>query len=169
MNGNSRNLLQLIHFSLLVSGILMPAGLPAQGSDSLTLLCTGTGSKMKTQTTFVNTYNRDKKKFDYATARTTGRKEFSGSAYVEISGATARIKLPNAMVPPLNSANNGWFAINGFFANDREFTGEIKINGLNKPDMRIDRNSGLITIEGGLSDFSGSCDLYDGSGDNRRF
>ena len=141
----------------------------AQVGESLTLLCTGTGSKMKSQTTFVNTYNRDKKKFDYGTARTMGRQEFSGTAYVEISGNTARVKLPNNMVPPLNSGNNGWFNVHGFFANDREFTGELKINGLNKPDLRIDRNTGLMTLEGGLSEFSGQCEPYDGSPASRKF
>ncbi len=148
--------------TLLAAGIAF-SGL-AHGQDAatdITLICNGTGSVMATQTTFVNTYDRKSKSHEFGTAQTTGREQFSGSGNVEISGNFGRIKLPSALMPPIRSDNGGWFNIQDLFMNDREITGVIRINGLNKPKLRIDRTTGSITLSGGLGDFSGQCDAVD--------
>ncbi|NTV08713.1 MAG: hypothetical protein HGA81_08960, partial [Chlorobium limicola] len=40
-------------------------------------------------------------------------------------------------------------------------TGKIKINFLNSKNLRIDRCSGLLTIDGSSSNFSGQCEATD--------
>ena len=39
------------------------------------------------------------------------------------------------------------FTIDNLFLNDREITGAVKINALNKARLRIDRTTGSFSIE----------------------
>lgn len=154
---------------VLALGLLGNAAARAQSdSGDINLVFTGSGSVTATQTATINTYNTRTKHFQTGFASSTGRREFSGSGYVEISSRFARIKLPSQMMPPIRGDNDGWFTIQDFFMNDREITGTIRINALNKPKLRIDRHTGRISIEGGYSDFSGECDLLE-SNAKRRF
>jgi hypothetical protein len=125
------------------------------------LLCSSTGSKLATQTTFVDNYDWKTKHSGSGGTSTTGKQPFSGSGNVEITGHYARIKLPPAMIPLMSSDNNGWFSIENLFINDREITGTVKIKALNKPSLRIDRTNGSISIANSLNDFSGQCDRVD--------
>ncbi len=155
--------------ALIALGVFATAGTAAQDEPKeINLVFNGNGSVLATQTTLVSNYDFKTRSRGIGTAQTTGRRPFSGSGYVEISGRSARIKLPNAMMPLLRGDNDGWFTIDDFFMNDREITGSVRINALNKPKLRIDRGSGSITLSGGMSDFSGQCDLID-SGAKRRF
>ena len=43
------------------------------------------------------------------------------------------------------------------------------LNGLNKPKLRIDRSTGIITIANGLNDFTGACDLVTHDPAKRKF
>ena len=43
------------------------------------------------------------------------------------------------------------------------------INGLNKPKLRIDRNTGIITIAGGFCDLTGQCELASTDPEKRKF
>ncbi len=42
--------------------------------------------------------------------------------------------------------------------NEQEITGKVKISGLSKPRIRIDRTTGMLTIG---DSFSGNCDKVD--------
>jgi hypothetical protein len=159
------------HLTALLPLLLLGAqpGFAAEGSNSLNLVYTGSGTVMANQTSFENHYNPKTRKYEHGTATTTTRKPFTGSGYVEIAGATARIKLPSAMVPLFSGGNDGWFPINDFFMNDREITGTVRINALNKPKLRIDRNTGILTIAGGFSDLTGQCELLRNDPSARKF
>ena len=47
-------------------------------------------------------------------------------------------------------------------------TAGYRLNGMNKPQVAVDRRSGRITIEG-PSRFSGQCDIGNFGGGQRRF
>jgi hypothetical protein len=154
--------------SLLLLALCLPAVLWAD-DGKLNLVFTGTGSVTANQTSFENRYNFKTKRYENGIATTTGKKQFTGSGYVEIYQGTARIKLPRPMMPLLSGDNDGWFPVNDFFMNEREITGVIRINALNKPKLKIDRNTGIITIEGGLSELSGQCELVREDSAHRKF
>ena len=154
----------------LATALLVAAPALAQDdSDVLSLVCTGSGTKKDTQTTYVNQYNRKTDEREYATANTTVQRPFSGTLYIELYGPLGRVKIPQAMVPPINSGSDGWFEIQKLEITDREISGRIKINGMNKPDMRIDRTTGGIELHSGFGQFSGQCEKYDKSAEARRF
>lgn len=147
--------------ALLLGGLAGVA--PADDRDEsreIRLVYSGSGSVATTETTLTTEYHRHSGP-RYGTAQTMTRREFSGSGEVEIADGRARIRLPRPMMPLLRGDNDGWFSIEDLFVNHREITGSVRINALNKPKVRIDRMSGLISIQGGLSDFSGQCDPVD--------
>jgi hypothetical protein len=150
-------------------GLFATALHAADAPFALNLSFNGSGSVTGNQTHFENRYNFKTKKMESSIVTDTGRKQFNGSGYVEIAGNSARIKLPSPMIPLLSGGNDGWFIVNDLWINDDEITGIIRLNALNKPKLRIDRRSGQITIAGGLSDFSGQCDVRRPDAPTRKF
>lgn len=138
---------------------------------TVTLLCTGSGSVKETETTYVNQRVRsgDEKSSGFGTVQSTVSKSFNGTAYVEIVEPFARIRPPNAMVPTLSSGEDGWFEIKKLEITENEITGVVRFNVLNKPKLRIDRLTGIMTLEGGLSSFEGECEPYDPETAKKRF
>ena len=141
--------------------------------DNISVVCSGSGSKRDTQTTVITQYNRrdddERRRRESTIANYTTQKQFSGSAYVEIYGPIGRIKLPSGILPVLRGGDDGWFEINDLSVGSREITGRVRINALNKPRMRIDRNTGIITLDGGSNSFNGQCEPYSRDADQRRF
>ncbi len=154
---------------LLAAGLALPLFAAAGEPLRLTLTYYGNGTVAANQTHVENRYNFKTKKFESALVTDSGRKSFSGSGSIELNGSNGRIKLPSAMVPLLNGGNGGWFSINDLWVNEDEITGVVRINGLNKPKLRVDRRSGQLSIEGGLSEFNGQCELARSGGEARRF
>jgi len=122
--------------------------------------CAGSGRASETETSYVSTRQRHGDS-NFGSVTTTGKRDFSGTAYVEISGSFARVKVPNAMLPTIRGGDDGWFTVKDPFMNDREITGKIKLNALNKPKLRIDRVSGTLSLTGGFSEFNGQCSVQD--------
>jgi len=135
----------------------------------LNLSFTGSGTVSASQTHLESRYNFKTKKHETAVVTDSGRKQFAGSGYVEIIGQNARIKLPSQMVPLLSSGNDGWFIVSDLWVNDDEITGTVRINALNKPKLRIDRNSAILTLSGGFSDFTAQCDVVRNDAPRRKF
>lgn len=146
----------------LVLGMLFSLNLHAEDDNlRLNLICEGSGSARKTETTYINQYDSNTKKYNRASAQTSSKQPFDGIVEVKLSDGSGKIKLPDQMVPPLNAGDDGWFKIHDLVVNSRKITGSIKINFLNSQQLRIDRRSGLLTIDGGGSSFSGRCSAVD--------
>ncbi|AOS43647.1 hypothetical protein Verru16b_00699 [Lacunisphaera limnophila] len=166
------NASSLPRFLVLVFALLACFSLPLRAEEEafkLSLTFTGSGTVVSNQTHLENRYNFRTKKNESAIVTDSGRKSFNGSGLIEIIGSNARIKLPSALVPLLNSGNGGWFVVNDLWVNDDEITGIVRINGLNRPKLRIDRNSGTIAISGGFGEFNGQCDVVRPGAPVRKF
>jgi hypothetical protein len=159
----------LVALALFACALIAPRAVAQDTSGKLELMFSGSGTVTASQTSFENTYNYKTKSYQSGTVTSTGKKPFTGSGFIEITGNMARIKLPSAMKPLISSDQSGWFAVNDFFMNDTEITGIVKINGLNKPKLRIDRSTGIITVANGLNDFTGSCELVTHDPAKRKF
>jgi hypothetical protein len=149
------------HFNLIKQSIVtMALCAPFFASaQSLTLSCDGQGSLAATQSTTVNQIDlKHKDQNQLGIVQTQTRRPFSGNGTVEISSGTGRMRIPDPMIPALMSGDTGgWYPIEDLFTNDREITGIVRINMLNKPKMRIDRMTGKLSMSGGLSDFAADC------------
>lgn len=155
--------------ALLACAFLAPHALAQDASGKLELMFNGSGTVTASQTSFENKYNFKTKSYQSGTVTSTGKKPFTGSGLIEITGNMARIKLPSPMKPLISSDQNGWFSVQDFFMNESEITGVVKINGLNKPKLRIDRNTGIITLANGFNDFTGNCELVTHDPAKRKF
>lgn len=148
-------------YKLIFLGLLLiSVGVNAQ--DATILLCQGSGSVLESKVS--NGMEYDEKAHSYTkttTTSTTDHRSFSGSANVEISGNTVRMKLPHELVPPLNKAQDGWFTLENIFLGDQEITGVLHLNAFNKPKVRIDRITGQLSLSSGFQDFNGGCNKID--------
>lgn len=140
-----------------------------ESNKDLHLVFTGSGNVSDSQTSFENKYNFKTKSYESGTSTSVVKKPFTGSGYVEIATGIARIKLPRAMIPPLNGGKDGWFTIDKFEMTETAITGTLRLNAINKPKLRIDRTTGTISIEGSFSDFTGQCDLVQSEPEKRKF
>lgn len=64
---------------------------------------------------------------------------------------------------------DGWFRLIEVRQDQDEIAGKIRIHGMNKPQFRLDRLTGVATVHGQLADFSGRCEPYDPSTVTRKF
>lgn len=73
-------------------------------------------------------------------------------------------------MPPINTrGSDGWWDLYDVSFGQDIIRAKYRLNGLNKPLITINRQSGQISINGtGPYAFRGVCDLIDGE-DHRRF
>jgi hypothetical protein len=156
-NGHAR-----LSATALLLGLLFTSPLRADDYNMmLNLTCRGSGVATKNESANINTYDPKTKKYTTSSAQSSSKEPFQGIAVVEIAGSMGRIKLPEPMVPPLNTRDQGWFKINDLVVTPDVITGKVKVNFLNNKDLRIDRHSGLMTIDGSSGSFSGQCEATD--------
>ena len=128
----------------------------AQEQPSLDLVCYGVGEKLESH----YDYDWDRKHHKYTETTSLGTAQVGGSAQVEIHDGQGRVRLPKSLLPPLTTgADGGWFPIHGLSISDDQIRGSLKINGLNKPGLTIDRRSGRMKLDG-MESFEGNCNAY---------
>lgn len=134
----------------------------AYAQSTTALLCLGSGSVLESRVSSGMEYDNKTHSFDKSTNySTTGRRPFNGSVNVEIAADNVRMRLPHEIVPPLNSARDGWFTLNDVFVGEKEITGTVKLNAVNRAKVRLDRMTGQLTLAGGFEDFDGTCNKVD--------
>lgn len=129
-----------------------------EDNDRLTLVCFGTGSGLKNRSYSGYSYNRNTDRFEPDYGSTTVRENFSSDAQVEIANGVGRIHLQGDLVSPLHSGGiDGWWPIQNLVVSPDRITGSYRMNGMNKPQLEIDRRSGVIRIKAS-TEFTGRCD-----------
>lgn len=139
-------------------------------SDSLHLICDGVGVAMTSETTVGNATASNGASIQGSTT-TYSRQRSTEQVTIEIEGDTGRILIPNAILPPVNSGGKfGWWKLDQLDVGESEIVGRFSLNLLNKPRVRIDRRTGLISIKGfaGLA-FDGKCQKFDPDPAARQF
>ncbi|OUL96497.1 hypothetical protein [Paraburkholderia hospita] len=132
----------------------------AQGTTAL--LCQGSGSVLESRVSNGMEYGDKTHSYNKSTnSSTTGRRPFSGAVNVEIAGNSVRMRLPHEIMPKLNSARDGWFTLDDVFVGEKEITGTLKLNTVNRAKVRIDRTTGQLTLVSGFEDFDGTCNKLD--------
>ena len=133
----------------------------AQSTTAL-LLCQGSGSVLESRVSNGMEYDNKTHNYNKSTnSSTTGRRPFNGAVNVEIAGNSVRMRLPHEITPGISSARDGWFTLNDVFVGEREITGTLKLNTVNRAKVRIDRMTGQLTLASGFEDFDGACTKVD--------
>ncbi|WP_313437797.1 hypothetical protein [Novosphingobium sp.] len=157
-----------MHVKFLVASALAvlvaaPAIAQSNSSDAINLICVGQGEKLGSD--YVNTLEWDRYDHKYRTRSDvqTELQSFSSAVTLQIYANDGRIRLPEKLIPPLNSGGDHqhWWQLNDLIVGENEIRASYRLNGLNKPKLRIDRRTGEINIKGTGQDFSGTCDKVD--------
>ena len=129
---------------------------------NLSLKCKGSGTVNATETTFKNSRNKSEHSREFGTEQAMVKRPFEGVMLVEIHSDKGQVKIPVGMLPPFQKDEaSDWFPIHDYKLTSTDVTGEVKINFLNKPSIRIDRTTGTIVFASGLNEFSGECEKVD--------
>lgn len=141
----------------------------AQAAEPLNLVCTGHGEAMASEYVRSLEWDRYDHKYRPKEGLESKMRGFESAVTLQIDGDDGRIRLPEKLIPPLNSGGDHqhWWQLENLILSEAEIKASYRLNGLNKPKLRIDRNSGEISIKGTGQDFSGICQKIDAG--QRRF
>lgn len=83
-----------------------------------------------------------------------------------IHGDQGRIRMPKGLIPPMHSGgHDGWWTLDDLIVGHNEVRAKFRLNGLNRPNVVINRRSGTISVDGMIK-FNGRCEQDSG---HRRF
>jgi len=155
---------------LVASAVGPAAAQPAAGdADVINLVCVGQGEKLASAPTSSLEWDRYDHKYRVKSGYETSMRGFDTAITLQIQADDGRIRLPEKLIPPINSGGDHqhWWQLDDLIVGTNEIRASYRLNGLNKPKIRIDRTTGAITIKGTGQDFSGQCDKVDAGA--RRF
>lgn len=136
----------------------------------LGLVCFGDGQRPGVATTYGWSWNSRRNRYDYGNRTEMTPTQFDASVMIQLWDGGGRISLPKKLIPPLHSRGTGdWWDLYDVDAGPDTIRAKYRLNGLNRPQITINRRSGQISIQGlAPYGFRGNCDLIDGE-DHRRF
>lgn len=84
--------------------------------------------------------------------------DFENQALLEIASGTARVKPPERILPPARGGDSfGWWNIRNLKITEDEVRGNVRMNLINKPSIRLDRRTNELTFKGSAGSFRGKC------------
>lgn len=137
----------------------------------LGLMCFGEGERPALAISNGWTWNERRDRYEFGNRTELSGQQFDAAVMIQLWGdGRGRIRLPRRMIPPVNSRGYGsWWDLTDVRVDAVTIRATYRLNGLNRPQVTIDRQSGRMTIRGAYRyTFRGSCDLIDGR-DHRRF
>lgn len=151
-----------------------PSSRPATASNEdrwfdIGLICYGEGQRPAVATRYGYFWDHDKGRYTYGNRTELTAQDFDASVTIQIWDGGGRIRLPKRLIPPIHSrGDHGWWELDEVSTGPNVIRAEYRLNGMNKPNVTIDRRSGHISIKGmGDYAFTGSCDSADNQ--QRRF
>lgn len=147
------------------------ASQPAADRDanSLVLVCYGSGTRPTVKSEDTYAWDKDEHKWKSETRTAATTEGYSSDVQIELYGDHGRIHLGQGMVPPIHSGGqNGWWDFDNLSVTPDRITASYRLNGMNRPQVSVDRRSGRIDIRA-VTNFSGHCDIGNWGGGARRF
>lgn len=134
--------------------------------DDLQLVCFGQAENTQLENRSGVEWNSSRHRYEEKSEVVAGKHAFDSAVNLSIHGEQGRIRLPRQMIPPIHSGgSDGWWTIDDLLVGHNEIRGRFRLNAMNQPNIRIDRRSGVITLDGILG-FNGRCEQDSG---HRRF
>lgn len=154
---------------LLTSTMLLAPAARAETDPVINLVCVGQGEMMGTEVRKTLEWDRYDHKYRVKNGYETRMKDFESAVTIQIYGNDGRIRLPRKLIPPIHAGGDDqhWWQLQNVSIGSDEIRASYQLNGVNKPRVKIDRTSGLISIKGFGQEFEGRCDKIDEG--SRRF
>lgn len=149
--------------------IVLAAGLagPALAED-FHLICSGSGVSDRSDTITTNV-DKSNGQTEQRTTTIDNQVPFQGDATVEIVDGAGRIRLPVGIVPDVAGGKDGWFELRNLVVAQNQITAKAAVTIFNRPNVRIDRQAGTLSIDGNIGRFSGTCRVHDPAKTQRAF
>lgn len=133
----------------------------AIADDALQLHCPGSGVAIDIENSTVVGRDSDHNR-STSVVQTHKNRNFQGAVELKVEMGGAKIRIPPGMYPAIyTSDKNDWLPVKDISMNEREIRGNFKITILSRPDVRIDRVTGEITVSDSSVNFTGSCEKVD--------
>jgi hypothetical protein len=155
------------HLILAAAVVACPAAARDQASE-LNLICVGGGSANKATSGTVTGWNTSGE-FASGTIRSSRSVGFEDKVGIRIAGEEGRLRMPRTMLPPIRGGEDGWFKLKNIEYSDGEITASVSVNPLNNPKLRLDRDTGAVSLSGKAGDFVGQCQKFDPATTARQF
>ena len=91
----------------------------------------------------------------------TQMNQFGDQMDIDINAGKVRVRVPRRMLPKLHGGEGGWFDVGELVIGGDEITGKVRLNFNEHPNLRIDRRSGSVSLDGKVGSFAGQCEKFD--------
>jgi hypothetical protein len=132
---------------------------------STSLICSGTAAKDQSTTSYGSVLRSGQ----IGIVNSERRINFDDSVSVRLTSSGGEARIPRRLVGAYHEDHNGWYPLVDVQQSADEIIGKVRIHSMYKPRFRLDRITGLMTMNGTLGDFSGQCQAYDPEKVERKF
>ena len=146
--------------------MILPIFLVAAATD-LNLICTGRAETEDSSPTITTTYSQSGT--SYSGGSETVVKGMTDTLALKVVTDGGEARLPQIIRPPFGSNRDGWYSLKKVLWADNEITARVRYNGIASAKLRLDRITGMVTVDGSAGRFSGTCAPYDPATVNRKF
>jgi hypothetical protein len=149
-----------------VLGMLLLVQATPEGRLQLTCRGGGTANKQDTRSAYGSDNSGNSA---WATVQGRRAEGFEDQVDLWIDGGEGRVRLPRTMLPPFRGGEDGWFKLNDIEMGDAAIIASAAVNFMNKPKLRVDRRTGVISIDGKAGHYVGQCEKVDPATELRKF
>ena len=139
---------------------LQAASSVPSSSVDLQLVCYGVADKQSSHINTRSYHNQSGKRHRSREDVIAVTERTETAVTVQFLGDTGRISLPKSFVPDINNGGSGggWWPLTNISISESEIRAGYKLNFLDRPRFRIDRNTGIIEMKDLSVRFTGRCD-----------
>jgi len=138
----------------IVVGSLLAASASA---ETMNLVCEGGGRSNRVETAESVVSDTGGSEVGSISTAASVSDPYSSGMEVKLTSEGGLLRLPRAMRPLLHGGSDGWFRIDGLAVGDDQITGRVAVNFMNRPELRIDRHTGIAHLDGKSGHFAGMC------------
>lgn len=135
-------------------------------ADELHLVCVGGGSHLQETSSFAVAHNNfGGSAWGHAVG--IGHAGYEDEVSIDIVDGDGKVRLPRSLLPPIHGGDDAWFKMTNLVEGDREITGSANVNVVTHPKIRLDRYSGVVSIDGRMGTFTAQCQKVDANADRQ--
>jgi len=126
---------------------------------TLHLICRGTGERKVVTAGTATAFSGGNSATAFGTRQQLS--QFGEQLDIDIQAGAGKARVPRRFLPALHGGDGGWFEVRDLNVTPDEITGKIAINFNQHPNLRIDRRSGAVALDGKVGAFAGQCEKID--------
>lgn len=150
-----------LSFAAVSNAWAQPAPPPSDGPSGFTmhLICRGTGERKVVTAGSAFAFSGGNSASAFGAHQQLS--QFGEQLDIDIQGGAGKARVPRRFLPTIHGGEGGWFEVRDLNVTPDEITGKIAISFNQHPNLRIDRRSGAVSLDGKVGAFAGQCEKFD--------